>query len=72
MRNKLTDRMLCILDRAKEIATKWNHNYVGSEHVLVAMSEIDSVAKFILDNLREDSKEEKSVDALVKEVLGFE
>jgi len=62
-----TDRMSAVLARARTLADLLGHNYVGSEHVLMAMSEIDCCAGYVLKSLVPDC----SFNKVAKEVGDF-
>lgn len=67
---RLTDRMQAIMTAAEEEATRRGHNYVGTEHVLIALAKSDSgVAHYVLEELGLTGK---IVEDKVVEVLGWD
>ncbi len=50
MSDKFTKRAWQVIQMAGDIANRLSHNYVGTEHILIALLEIDGVAQKILRN----------------------
>jgi ATP-dependent Clp protease ATP-binding subunit ClpC len=48
MFDKFTDKARQIILRAKDIAAEWGHNYLGSEHLLLALLDNDEIAPLVL------------------------
>ena len=50
--DKFTERARKVLTLAQEEAQRFNHNYIGTEHILLGLvREGDGVAARVLDNL---------------------
>jgi len=48
MFDKFTDKARQIILKAKDIAAEWGHNYLGSEHLLLALLENDEIAPLVI------------------------
>ncbi len=48
MFDKFTDKARQIILKAKDIASDWGHNYLGSEHLLMALLDHDEIAPLVL------------------------
>ncbi len=48
MFEKFTDKARQIILKAKEIAAEYGHNYLGSEHLLLALLELDEIPVLVL------------------------
>ena len=48
MNDRFTDNAKQALNLAKEIAFRLNHNYIGTEHLLIGLMQVDGVASRVL------------------------
>src|SRR3970282_933973 len=65
--DKFTERARRVLTLAQEEAQRFNHNYIGTEHLLLALvGEVDGVAPKVLNNLGvELSKVRSAVEFII-------
>src|SRR5271165_6764383 len=50
--DKFTDQARLVLSLAQEEAQRFNHNYIGTEHLLLALVRVgDSISTTVLNNL---------------------
>ncbi len=72
MQKQYTAQAQRVLDTATSLAKKWNHPYVGTEHLLLALKkEYTGVASQVLaTNQVEEEKIEKIIEELVSPVEG--
>lgn len=66
MARKYTQKAWLVLTNAKQIAAKYKHGYIGTEHLLLALATEESVASMILE--ANDVSEDKIVK-LIKEQI---
>ena len=58
---KFSERARRVLSLAQEEATKFNHDYIGTEHILLGLiRESEGVAAKVLNNLKVDMEKIKS------------
>ena len=66
MKNKYTPNVQHVLAVAYELSEQMGQSYIGTEHLLIALTECDGVAKDILD--QNNVKTEKLVE-LAKQLI---
>ena len=58
---KFSERARRVLSLAQEEATQFNHNYIGTEHILLGLiRESEGVAAKVLTNLKADTQKIRS------------
>ena len=68
MSNNFTDKAELSLNNALKIAEKYGHTYIGSEHILLALSEDQSSCSSIL--LRKHKISAEKLDAIIRQNSG--
>lgn len=68
MTDNLTDRVRWALADAASIAAAWGHKYVGSEHLLLALSRCNGVSQNALDSL---GVTPEALETMTKQLLGI-
>lgn len=48
MNDKFTDKAKKAINKSRDIAYKLNHNYIGTEHLLIGLLEVEGVAREVL------------------------
>ena len=66
MRNKFTKSAAKALDNSLNVAKSFGHNYVGTEHLLIALVKTKGVASEVM---RENGVEEEKLSVLIEEML---
>ena len=66
MRNKFTKSASKALDNSLNVAKSFGHNYVGTEHLLIALVKTKGVASEVM---RENGVEEEKLSILIEEML---
>ena len=66
MRNKFTKSAAKALDNSLNVAKSFGHNYVGTEHLLIALVKTKGVASEVM---RENGVEEEKLSILIEEML---
>lgn len=66
MRNKFTKSASKALDNSLNVAKSFGHNYVGTEHLLIALVKTKGVASEVM---RENGVEEEKLSVLIEEML---
>ena len=66
MRNKFTKSAAKALDNSLNVAKSFGHNYVGTEHLLIALVKTKGVASEVM---RENGVEEEKLSVLIDEML---
>jgi len=66
MNNRFTENALQAINFAKEIAFRLNHNYIGTEHLLMGLMQVDGVASRVL---RENGVTVEKVMELVNQLI---
>lgn len=66
MRNKFTKSAEKALDNSLNVAKSFGHNYVGTEHLLIALVKTKGVASEVM---RENGVEEEKLSVLIEEML---
>lgn len=66
MRNKFTKSAAKALDSSLNVAKSFGHNYVGTEHLLIALVKTKGVASEVM---RENGVEEEKLSVLIEEML---
>ena len=66
MRNKFTKSASKALDNSLNVAKSFGHNYVGTEHLLIAIVKTKGVASEVM---RENGVEEEKLSILIEEML---
>ena len=68
MYERLTDGARKVAQRANQIAQKWNHEYIGTEHLLLGLVDVrPSAARTILDTWKiSPGQVEQAMNALMK------
>ena len=69
MRNKFTKSALKALDNSLNVAKSFGHNYIGTEHLLIALVKTKGVAAEVM---RENGVEEEKLKILIEEMLESE
>jgi ATP-dependent Clp protease ATP-binding subunit ClpC len=49
MNDKFTENAKNAINLAKEVAYRLSHNYIGTEHLLIGLMEVDGVASKVLE-----------------------
>jgi len=66
MNNRFTDNAIQAINFAREIAFRLNHNYIGTEHLLMGLIQVDGVASRVL---RENGVTVDKVMELVNQLI---
>lgn len=66
MNNRFTDNAIQAINFAREIAFRLNHNYIGTEHLLMGLMQVDGVASRVL---RENGVTVDKVMELVNQLI---